>query len=79
MEIKPSRGKPVLVPPELNEAMSESQDLAEKFEQLTKGRQREFAEYIESAKREETKRKRMEKIIPMIRAGVGLHDKYRKG
>lgn len=50
---------------------------AKAFEGLTKGKQRELAEYIESAKRPETKIKHLEKIIPMIIEGVGLNDKYR--
>ena len=45
---------------------------------MTKGKQREYAEYIADAKREETKSKRLEKIIPMILANQGLNDKYRK-
>ena len=35
------------------------------------------AENIASAKRDATKQKRIEKVLPMIAAGAGLHDKYR--
>ena len=38
---------------------------------------REYAEYIASAKQHATKQKRIDKILPMIEAGVGLNDKYR--
>ena len=41
------------------------------------GKQREYSEYIIEAKREETKQKRVEKIIPMIKIGAGLNDKYK--
>lgn len=34
-------------------------------------------EYVAEAKREETRLRRVEKILPMIRAGGGLHDRYR--
>jgi uncharacterized protein YdeI (YjbR/CyaY-like superfamily) len=44
---------------------------------LTPGKQREYAEYITEAKKDETKLKRIEKIIPMIKAGIGLNDKYK--
>ena len=47
------------------------------FEKLTKGRQREYAEYIGSAKRAETRQSRLEKCLPMIADGVGLNDRYR--
>jgi uncharacterized protein YdeI (YjbR/CyaY-like superfamily) len=39
--------------------------------------QREYADYIASAKRADTRQRRIEKILPMIVAGVGLNDKYR--
>ena len=41
------------------------------------GLQREYADYVADAKRDDTKLRRIEKIMPMISAGVGLHDKYR--
>jgi uncharacterized protein YdeI (YjbR/CyaY-like superfamily) len=52
-------------------------ELKKGFEKLTPGRQREYLEYIDTAKREETKIARMEKIKPMIISGLGLHDKYK--
>ena len=77
-EIKPNRNKPIHVPPELDKALSKSKKLRETFDALSKSRRREFAEYIAEAKKAETKRKRIEKIVPMIKASVGLNDKYRK-
>lgn len=52
-------------------------ELAEAFHKFSAYMQYEFLEYIESAKREETKRSRIEKIIPMILENIGLNDKYR--
>jgi uncharacterized protein YdeI (YjbR/CyaY-like superfamily) len=52
-------------------------ELKKGFEKLTPGRQREYLEYIDTAKREETKIARMDKIKPMIISGFGLHDKYK--
>ena len=34
-------------------------------------------DYIADAKRDDTKRKRIENIVPMIIDGRGLHDRYR--
>ena len=47
------------------------------FENFTPYKQREFLEYVESAKQEKTKLTRIEKIKPMILSGIGLNDKYR--
>ena len=45
---------------------------------LSPGKRREYAEYIAEARREDTRNKRLEKIMPMILAGQGLNDRYRK-
>lgn len=76
-EIKADRTKPVDVPPELSKALSKNRKAKSAFQKLTKGKQREYTTYIADAKREETKHKRIEKILPMIEAGAGLNDKYR--
>ncbi|MDE0061345.1 MAG: DUF1801 domain-containing protein [Gammaproteobacteria bacterium] len=76
-EIKPQRKKPVEVPIELAEALAKHCDVGDRFNGLTPGKQREYAEYVAEAKREETRLRRLEKILPMIRAGFGLNDQYR--
>ncbi|WP_250434216.1 YdeI/OmpD-associated family protein [Hanstruepera flava] len=77
-EIKPERkGKSVSIPKELQTAFKANADLQASFKALTPGKQREYCEHIESAKREATKQSRLEKITPMIISGVGLHDKYK--
>ncbi len=76
-EIKATPKKPVTVPDELQRAMRRHKGATAAFRKLTPGKQREYAEHVASAKREDTKQKRIEKILPMITAGVGLHDKYR--
>ena len=76
-EIKPVPSKELVVPSELKVAFGEDKDLEKSFQQLTKGKQREYADYISQAKRETTKQSRLEKIKPMIKNGEGLHDKYK--
>ena len=49
----------------------------EKFEAFTAYKQKEFIEHIETAKRDATKQRRLEKSLDLIRKGVGLNDKYR--
>ena len=78
LEIKPKRNiKPVVIPDELNAKFSKNEKLKYRFNEFTLSKQREFCEYILSAKRESTKQSRLEKIIPMILKKVGLNDKYR--
>lgn len=75
--IAPERRRPVTVPPELRAALSKSAPARKAFEALTLGRRREYADYVAEAKRDDTKQKRVAKILPMIRAGKGLNDRYR--
>ncbi|WP_420578559.1 YdeI/OmpD-associated family protein [Ekhidna sp.] len=75
-EIKPEK-KPLLVPDELKEALASDGFLSEVFDSMSLSCKREYTEYIAEAKRPETKQKRLEKIIPMIREKVGLNDKYK--
>ncbi|MDJ0646513.1 MAG: YdeI/OmpD-associated family protein [Flavobacteriaceae bacterium] len=76
LEIKPEK-KPLIIPEELEKVFNENKELAAIFESLTLTKRREFAEHVASAKREETRQKRLEKIIPMILNNIGLNDKYR--
>ena len=76
--IKAEPKKEVSIPPKLAAALKPDKHLKEQFEAFTPYKQREFAEHIAEAKREETQDKRLEKAIPLILDGIGLHDKYRK-
>ena len=77
-ELKPEKkGKNVEIPEELNDCLKKDKDLNEAFHNLTPFKQREYAEYISTAKRAETKQSHLNKIIPMISKGIGLNDKYK--
>ncbi len=76
-EIKPSRSEPVKIPPELTAAFKADPALKSAFDALTPGKRRDYANHIAEAKRDTTRQSRLEKIIPMIKKGGGLHDKYR--
>ena len=52
-------------------------ELRGQFEQLTRGRQREYIDYIADAKREATRQRRVDKAVELIKAGRGLNDHYR--
>jgi uncharacterized protein YdeI (YjbR/CyaY-like superfamily) len=77
-EIKADRKKPLEIPVELQKAMDSDPALKDRFFELSKSRQREYAEHVGMAKKEETRLGRLEKIKPMIHEGRGLHDKYKK-
>lgn len=74
--IKPSK-KEAIVSELLEKEMTQNPALKEAFEKFSPYKQYEFLEYIETAKQEKTKISRIEKVIPMILANVGLNDKYR--
>ncbi len=77
-EIKPERGKKeTIIPKELKVLLDADKKLKLAFENLTPFKQREYCEYISSAKREITKQSRLNKIKPMILEGCGLNDKYK--
>lgn len=69
--------KKIEVPSLLNGALIRNKTMMAKFESLSPGKQRDYCEYISTAKQEKTKLSRLEKIKPMILEGVGLNDMYR--
>lgn len=77
-EIKPKKSTTqVTIPPMLLHAIKENTELEKAFTSLTPGKQREYSEYIATAKRDTTKLSRLEKIKPLIIQGKGLNDKYK--
>lgn len=68
---------PIELPEILNDVLSKNKKLNTAFNSLTPGRQKEYILYINEAKQESTKLKRIEKICPMILNGIGLNDKYK--
>lgn len=78
MKIAPAGPKELNVPLELQAALTKDPELQAQFEALAPYKQRDYAEHIQSAKQEATKTRRLDKILPMIRQGIGLNDAYRK-
>lgn len=77
-EIKVDRSKKeTIIPEELKQELNKDTSYCSSFNNLTPYKQREYSEYIETAKREATKISRLEKIKPMILQGAGLNDKYK--
>ena len=76
--VKADRDKPIVIPDELNQAFRDNPNLKASFQAFTRGKKREFADYISEAKQEKTRQARLQKIIPLIQQNIGLNDKYRK-
>jgi uncharacterized protein YdeI (YjbR/CyaY-like superfamily) len=74
--IKPEK-KERIVSDFFQKELEENSAFAQSFAKLSPYKQRDYLEYIEDAKRLETKQSRMEKIKPMILTGIGLNDKYK--
>ncbi len=79
LSVKPERKQnSTKIPDMLQTVLDSDAGLKSNFEGLSPYKQREYCEYIDTAKQEKTKSNRLEKILPMIAAGIGINDKYRK-
>lgn len=77
LSIKPEK-KEALKCPYFENKLNEDSNLKIAFENFSPYKQKEFWEYMATAKQEKTKETRFEKIKPMILENIGLNDKYRK-
>tara|TARA_R110001583_G_scaffold55764_1_gene169000 strand:+ start:80645 stop:81244 length:600 start_codon:yes stop_codon:yes gene_type:complete len=68
----------IIIPPHLSLEFKQNESLENAFQKLTYSEQKEYTEYINSAKQEKTKLTRLNKIVPLILNGYGLNDLYRK-
>ncbi|GGK17166.1 hypothetical protein GCM10007962_09260 [Yeosuana aromativorans] len=76
-EIKPEKTKTIVIPEALKQEFKNNEALYSCFKSLPPYKQKDYCEYIDTAKREATVTSRLEKIVPMILAGIGLNDKYK--
>ena len=79
IQLLPNKGQNpnLILPGLLAKALTDSPEIKKAFYGLSPYRQREYAEYIANAKQEKTKLSRIEKISILIKAGMGLNDRYR--
>jgi uncharacterized protein YdeI (YjbR/CyaY-like superfamily) len=77
LKIKTEKFKAIPPPQLLLEKFDKVDNLKSAFENLSPGKKKEYIVYINEAKQLTTKKRRLEKIIPMILNGIGLNDKYR--
>ena len=77
LELKPTKVTKTIISKELLHELKKDTSLYLQFTSLPPYKQKEYHEYIESAKRMETKLSRIKKSIDLILKGIGLNDKYR--
>lgn len=77
LKISPEKFVAVPVAELLEKEFKNDKTLKTAFDKLSPGKQKEYIVYINEAKQEATKIKRLEKIKPMILQGIGLNDKYK--
>ncbi len=77
LQIEAERKAAPTIPMLLQGQLEGNKALRAAFNGLPPYRQREYCEYIEEAKQEPTKLRRLEKILPLIEKGLGLNDAYR--
>ena len=73
----PTKKPALAVPAELDAAFSTREAAKSAFAKLRPAQRREYCEFVASAKRADTRLRRVKKIIPMIKKGIGLNDRYR--
>lgn len=77
LKISPEKFVEIPVSELLEKELKNDKNLKSAFVKLTPGKQKEYIVYINEAKQEATKLKRLEKIKPMILQAIGLNDKYK--
>lgn len=79
LEMKPKRkvSKKIVLPKELELAFKKKKTGKAYFEKLTPGKQRDVVNYINEAKRQATKDKRVEKCMELMKLGQSPMDMYR--
>ena len=77
LKIQPEKFVAIPISELLETEFKKDNSLKTAFEKLTPGKQKEYIVFINEAKQETTKLKRIEKIKPMILQSIGLNDKYK--
>lgn len=77
-EIKPEKVTKLPISPEIEAVIKVDNIFKQAYMALSMSKQKDYIEHINSAKRQTTKESRLLKIIPMIKRGEGLFDKYKK-
>lgn len=69
--------KPLVIPIMLEKMLENHPNLSKNFEGFGLSKKREFCDYINEAKQQATKERRLDKVLEHIENNKGLNDKYR--
>tara|TARA_Y100000782_G_scaffold66442_1_gene72292 strand:+ start:28497 stop:29099 length:603 start_codon:yes stop_codon:yes gene_type:complete len=70
--------KAALPTPDYIKSFLKGEKLLDSFNKMSPSHRREFIEYVDEAKREETKLRRLKKMAALLQQGLDLNAKYRK-
>lgn len=71
------KNKTVEVPDDLQQALDKHKTATAYFKDLTYGYKKEYVEWVTEAKREETRKARIEKVVALCKEKKTLNDKYK--
>lgn len=74
LEVNKEESRSFIIPDELQHRFGQMPQLQSAFESLTPGRQRAYILYFSQPKQAKTRESRIDKYIPKILEGKGLHD-----
>ena len=72
----PAKKKELIIPKELTEALNKNIKAKAVFEEFSYSHQKEYVEWVDEAKREETKQKRINQTIEWLKEGKHRNWKY---
>ena len=75
-DAKPPR-KALVVPPELENCLRKDEEAWMHWEKFNYTHKKEYVEWIDEAKQDETRKRRIAQALEMIREGVGKEDKHK--
>ena len=75
--VKPLKRKiVVMVPSELQKALNKNKKAKKCFDSLSAYYQKDYADYIANAKQEQTRQRRLEKVMDLLDKNMTLNEKY---
>jgi uncharacterized protein YdeI (YjbR/CyaY-like superfamily) len=77
LKVQYKKSSAFAIPEELQKKLDEHSAFKAAFQSLTPGRQRAYVIHFSAAKQSQTRVSRIEKCLPQILEGKGLHDEYR--
>ena len=66
------------IPQQLEKVLNKNKGIKRYFDSLAPSHKRDYIEYITEAKKEETRKRRIEKVLVMLNKNKTLNDKYMK-